>query len=413
MIKWIIVALTAVATCYINEVVIVLSLGGLFFVIIITFGARQIVRSWFALFDTLRFMMVLLSVLLWLLRAAIIPTKIKTPRFYLLFFSLFFSVVLFFGMVSLLGIFITFEISLIPITLIILGWGNQVERIQASIYLLFYTAFFSLPLFVVILFFLKEGVSRVLTSVRIGSSGFLIFVLIIRFFVKLPIYLVHLWLPKAHVEAPMIGSMLLAGILLKIGGYGSYRIMIWGGTLFRKRFIWLVAMWGFLGGLIGRLVCCVQEDLKRLIAIASVGHMNFIIGGLFVNAIFRFRGFLILMFTHGLVSRCLFMGGTWFYERFGTRLLLLIQGLLLFVPWSVIIFSFRVLANFAVPPFVSFIAEFILVRSRWLWGPSILIWVGLIVFFSCYYSIYFLITIIHGKWISKGSVKARDRKSVV
>lgn len=145
---------------------------------------------------------------------------------YLSFSMLFFLYVTFYSF-RVINFYIFFEASLIPIFLIIIGWGYQPERLQASLYMLFYTLFASLPLLVVILLeqesfssflpftrqFLTLSTNRILSLI-------ITFFIVFAFLVKLPIFSVHLWLPKAHVEAPVAGSMILAGVLLKLGGYG-------------------------------------------------------------------------------------------------------------------------------------------------------------------------------------------------
>lgn len=141
-----------------------------------------------------------------------------------------------FGRLSLLSFYIFFESRLIPTLFLILGWGYQPERVQAGIYLLFYTLLASLPLLVGILFIYNCLGSLCLFLLQ-GSfvSGGLFYVCIIfAFLVRMPMFIVHLWLPRAHVEAPVSGSMILAGVLLKLGGYGLIRVF---PLLFRFGFV--------------------------------------------------------------------------------------------------------------------------------------------------------------------------------
>lgn len=188
---------------------------------------------------------------------------------------------------SIIGFYIFFEASLIPIFFIVLGWGYQPERLQASNYLMLYTVTGRLPLILRILSIYYRGgrISFFLSAYMsyapiIYRDYILFFFLIMAFLIKAPLYFVHLWLPKAHVEAPVAGSMILAGVLLKLGGYGLIRFFqILPCLSFRLfRAFGTVALWG--GGVCA-LICLRQTDVKALIAYSSVTHMGVIIGGAF------------------------------------------------------------------------------------------------------------------------------------
>jgi len=188
--------------------------------------------------------------------------------------------------------FIFFEASVIPLLVLITRWGRQKERVQASFYFVFYTLVGSYPLLVFLFYFYRTflssfmGVESLRPLLRLpgycymgvfGSFDLFFFwwLAMVGFLIKLPIYGFHLWLPKAHVEAPVAGSMLLAALLLKLGGYGLIRIM----GILQGRVERYIVPFCFIGSLVTRVICFRQADLKALIAYSSVGHMRLVAGG--------------------------------------------------------------------------------------------------------------------------------------
>lgn len=241
-----------------------------------------------------------------------------------------------------------FEVSLIPIFVIVLGWGYQPERLFAGKVLFLYTVFGSLPLLWTYVFF--DGLSRAgefyLTnywSVGLGGHYYLFntqsLFLVLAFLVKFPIYGVHLWLPKAHVEAPVGGSIILAGILLKLGGYGIYRrLRFLPGMGTTGNFIFFLRL---IGGVWTRFLCIVQRDLKVLIAYSSVGHIRLSIRGLLRKTLFGVYASKLMLLCHGWVSGALFFGVHVFYTQRHSRNLYLTKGMLITMPgfcflWSLI-----------------------------------------------------------------------------
>jgi NADH-ubiquinone oxidoreductase chain 4 len=228
-----------------------------------------------------------------------------------------------------------FEGSLIPTLFLILGWGYQPERVQAGIYLLFYTLLASLPLLVAI-FYIYSQVGRlfipfILKDLLVEGSSLLYLAIIFAFLVKMPMFLVHLWLPKAHVEAPVRGSIILAGVLLKLGGYGLLRMFNLLTPLgIKLNYLWVSV--SLVGGCLVRFICLRQTDLKALVAYSSVAHIGLVLGGLITLNYWGICGAFTLIIAHGLCSSGLFCLTNISYERLGSRSLIINKGLLNFIP---------------------------------------------------------------------------------
>nr|YP_011004220.1 NADH dehydrogenase subunit 4 [Elthusa poutassouiensis]WPS93555.1 NADH dehydrogenase subunit 4 [Elthusa poutassouiensis] len=305
-----------------------------------------------------------------------------------------------FSIVNYMGFYIFFESCLIPTLVLIIGWGYQPERVGAGMYMMLYTISGSLPLLCSLFYLSKLDMSwMVLTESLVFDSwmgGVLFMLCFIGFLIKLPMFAFHLWLPKAHVEAPVGGSMILAGLLLKLGGYGMIRLVgvLSGGGSFMKM---LVVSWSLFGGLVASMLCLRQFDMKCLIALSSVVHMAIIVGGVMIQSFWGYSSVVLIMVGHGLCSSGLFCAANMLYKWTGSRSLSVVKGVQVFVPSMSLMWFLLCSSNMSAPPSLSLLGEIsgIIGMVSWSWS---FVWIlFFMVFMSGAYSLYLFMSVMHGK----------------
>lgn len=247
------------------------------------------------------------------------------------------------------------------------------------------------------IFFIYKNVGSLeFYFLSLNLNRFLFYLCInIVFFIKIPMYLIHLWLPKAHVEAPISGSIILAGVILKLGGYGLFRVIkIFLNIGIKINFIFITI--SLIGGVYVSFICLQQRDIKSLIAYSSVSHIGLVIRGLLTINSIGIWGRLVLILGHGLCSSGLFCLANISYERLNRRSLYLNKGLINFIPALAIWwFLFRV-GNMAAPPTLNLIGEILLINSLVMYSKISIIILAFISFFRACYSLFLYSYTQHG-----------------
>jgi len=292
-----------------------------------------------------------------------------------LLFLLWVLSLVFFLTSSLLVLFITFEISVLPLVSLVLFFGYQPEKICSTLYLLLYTVIGGLPL----LFFVSQHMWASLSCLH-ASSSFLYFLVSLAFFIKSPIYFFHSWLPKAHTEAPLLGSIILAGVILKFGGYGILLLAPSFGSL---RFLFLYI--SLLGSLVCSVHCLRHWDIKTLVAYSSVVHIGVVSLGALLSTEVGWWVSVGIIVSHSFISPLLFC---LCYDLYIVtyRRALISNHLASLGSGMCLVAALLLCINIGTPPFVSFWVEvslYIALYSQFSLGTWIIFLVSFLVFWFC------------------------------
>jgi NADH-quinone oxidoreductase subunit M len=353
--------------------------------------------------DALNVWFIILTTFLFFIVALVSWESVTKYRklFFILLMLLEFFLLNIFMVEEILLFYVYFEASAIPMFLFIGIWGSTIRRVYASFKFLFYTLAGSILMFLMLAWFYYTFGS---TNINILSEfSFPIFLQIcffIAFFssfaVKIPMVPIHLWLPEAHVEAPTGISVLLAGILLKTGGYAFIKFVLPLCTEAVVFFSPLVYLLSIVSIVYGSFAAIVQTDLKKMIAYSSVAHMNVATIGIFSGSVAGLQGALYLMLTHGIVSSALFICVGILYDRYHTRIIRYYGGLVNFMPLFAIFFLILVLANISFPSTASFVAEFMLLSDIFNKNVLVAFLAGLGIILGAVYSVWLYNRIMFG-----------------
>ena len=304
--------------------------------------------------------------------------------------------------------FVFFEVVLVPMYFLIGSWGHG-NRIYAATKFFLFTMFGSALMLIGILaiVFFHESATGVLTfdvvaiaegqhwGTDVGRWIFLSFVL--AFSVKVPVFPVHTWLPDAHTEAPTAGSVILAGVMLKLGTYGFFRF---GLYLFPEAATWfapVLMVLGTVGIIYGAAAATMQKDLKRLVAYSSVAHLGFIVLGTFAITTESLTGSVAQMVNHGLSTGALFFLVGWMYERRHTRMIAELGGLQKAAPVFAGAFTLVMLSSVGLPGLNGFVGEFLILLGAFVANPWIASVAATGVIFAAVYLLWAYQRVFHGK----------------
>nr|QTA50555.1 NADH dehydrogenase subunit 4 [Sycophila sp. 2 JXW-2020] len=377
-----------------------LMLLSLLFLLINKNFSWMMIYSWLG-FDSISYILVILSI--WIISLMFLSSlNFPKKNFYSLVL-LFLLICLFvcFSSMNYFLFYLFFEVSLIPTFMLIMGWGYQPERLGASMYMLMYTMFASLP-FLILLFYLYSMIGSLNYSFMMNMilnlnmfNLILYFFMLFAFLVKLPLFMFHLWLPKAHIEAPVTGSMILAAVLLKLGGYGCYRSMMFMLNLCSS-FNYLFSGFCLVGMVVLSIMSMRCNDFKLIVAYSSVVHMGMMLLGLLSMSITGFFGGFIMMIGHGFCSSALFFLVNVFYVRTKSRNLILNKGMLMYFPNLVMWWFLFCVINMAAPISLNLLSEMFILMSMASWFYPIFLVLSVGMYFSAMYSLYMFSYLIHG-----------------
>nr|YP_026060.1 NADH dehydrogenase subunit 4 [Aleurodicus dugesii]AAS77750.1 NADH dehydrogenase subunit 4 [Aleurodicus dugesii] len=314
----------------------------------------------------------------------------------IIFLTLF--LIMTFNIWNFLIFYILFEISMFLIMIIMIIWGYQPERMEAILYMIFMTFIFSLPFFNSII---KESNLSLNFFFMKNNNMFIMISFMLIFMIKIPFYFIHIWLPKAHVESPVFGSMILAAIMLKLGSYGIMRMFNMLINLNKIKIIIIsMSLWSII---ILSMNCLIQNDIKLLIAYSSIVHMMILMTNIFMFKMKSMMSSMLIMIGHGLCSSVLFFISFIMYKNSKSRNILLNKGMINMMPNVMFFWFISCMNNVPAPPSINFMGEIMCMMNLISWSKLTIYFLIPINFFSSLYSI-MLFTIPFNNKLSKNNI---------
>ena len=311
--------------------------------------------------------------------------------------------------------YVFWETMLIPMFLIIGIWGGP-NRIYATIKFFLYTLLGSLLMLVALLYLYNASGSFSILDyhalpLTLKAQILIFLALFSAFAVKVPMFPVHTWLPDAHVEAPTGGSVILAAVMLKMGGYGFIRLSLPITPDASHELAWLMITLSLIAVVYIALVALVQQDMKKLIAYSSISHMGFVTLGLFIFNAQGAEGALMQMISHGFISGALFLCVGVLYDRTHSRMIDTYGGIATPMPVFAALFVLFALANTGLPGTSGFVGEFLVILGAFQANPWFAIIAALTLIFGAAYTLWMVKRVIYGKVINKEVAALEDVNS--
>nr|YP_010154772.1 NADH dehydrogenase subunit 4 [Amegilla calceifera]QQX28007.1 NADH dehydrogenase subunit 4 [Amegilla calceifera] len=309
------------------------------------------------------------------------------------------SLIMNFNSMNLMLFYFLFEMNLIIIFMMIMKWGYSMMRVTASFYLMFYTLIFSMPMIIVILYikYINNNLSfPILDMKKININKLIQLYFLMAFLVKIPMYTIHQWLLKAHVEASYLGSMILAAIMLKLGGYGLIRSISMFTLKFNHMYSMLIYI-SMFGSIMLSMLCLRQIDMKIIVASSSIIHMAIMISGLMTMLKSSIMGGYMMMLAHGLCSSGMFYMINTIYKFTSSRLMFINKGLSMLMPSMALMWFMLCSSNAAAPMSMNLSSEIMLIMGIMSWMKYFIVIISFYCLLSFSYSIYLYSYTQHGK----------------